>query len=117
MEVDDIYDAAVDWLFTEGLEDDTNETHALSREERVQSFISIRSSLSGDPEHVETPNTNSGQTQNLPQPVTKRVQSSFDKYCCICFVVRLLIILISISFISFYNKLVLVYYFRNMMTV
>jgi len=89
MDRDDIYDAAIDWLFTAGLDlatsdSSTDTPRVMTQQERVLSFNSIASSVSREPLPVETPDTKP-ETQNLPQPVTKRVQSSFDKYCCICF--------------------------------
>ena len=107
MDHDDVYDAAVDWLFTDGVNfapppppttttttttttatDSNNNTSTINT--RVLSFTSLPSSDTDEPVGTETPDT-IHKRDNLPQPsASKRAQSSFDQYCCICFMVRAL---------------------------
>ena len=94
MDRDDVYDAAVDWLFTEGTDLDGMDDATLAlTDNRVFPFSRAASEV--EPAVMETPDTSNvtvmmmAEQGNLPQPsaATKRTQSSFDKYCCICFLV------------------------------
>ena len=88
MDRDGVNNAALDWLFTNQLVGNnmTNDGRVLT--------ISSEEISSHDPPVLETPDTKKSdddeKVDNLPQPsAKKRVQSSFDRYCCICFMVRL----------------------------